>query len=59
MVSDSVVALVDNAPVENLPEVLNRVLTHIAVVEIVGMLPHIDGNKRYKIVSKWSAGIGL
>ena len=52
-----VVALLDNLPVEHLPEGLYSFSTGIAVVDVVGVLPYVDSEQRVQTLSKWSACI--
>ena len=42
------VSLLDHVPVDNLPKVLHRLLTLVAVVEVVGVFPHVDTHQRHK-----------
>ena len=45
-----VVALVYYSPVDDLPQLLDAITAHIAVVDIVGVLPHIYCQKWRKVV---------
>ena len=42
------VSLLDHVPVDNLPKVLHRLLALVAVVEVVGVFPHVDTHQRHK-----------
>lgn len=46
-------------PVDDLPEGLYAVGTGIAVVDVVGVFPYVDGQQRVQAVGQGIAGVGL
>ena len=51
------IALLDDTPVEDVPEFLEVVSTAVLVVEVVGMLPDVDSDERNAASCDGRAGI--
>lgn len=53
------IAAVDFLPVDELPEVMQMRCTAVAVINIIGVLPHIHRQQRFQSLGERVAGIGL
>ena len=53
------VALLNDVPIDNLPEGSKVVGTSVLIVQVVGMLPYVEGEQRGETLLNGVGGIGL
>lgn len=53
------VTRLDNAPIDNIPKLVDRAGAVVAIVDIVGVFPYIEAEERYETICKRCPRIAL